>query len=332
MIREALYQKTMEKNRVQCLLCPAYCRLKPGMKGICHSRFNQDGTLVTDNFGETVTIAIDPIEKKPLYHFKPGTEIVSIGPNGCNLSCRHCQNWNISQEKVSTINLNPEQLPEVGAKNNSIGIAYTYTEPFIWFEYLLEAASLLKKAGLDNIVVSNGYINPEPLVELLPFIDAFNIDLKGMRPEFYKRVCKGKLEPVLEVIKLIAKSPAHLELTNLIIPGLNDDEDDFNKLGDFVGSIDESIPVHLSAYHPSYKLKNPPTSEKTMKRAYIILKKYVQNVFVGNMAIDGLGDSYCPSCNQVTVRRQGYQIEITGMNEKGFCSSCQSEIGIRLLN
>ncbi|MEE9443381.1 MAG: AmmeMemoRadiSam system radical SAM enzyme [candidate division Zixibacteria bacterium] len=328
MIREALYQKKLQNNRVQCLLCPALCRLKPGKRGICHSRFNKDGRLVTDNFGETVTIAIDPIEKKPLYHFKPITSIVSIGANGCNLSCRHCQNWQISQEKVPTVYIAPEKLPGIGAQKDSIGIAYTYTEPFIWFEYILDAAPQVKKAGLDNVIVSNGYINSEPLEKLLPYIDAFNIDLKGMKPEFYKRICKGRLEPVLEVIKLIEKSPAHLELTNLIIPGLNDDDDDFQKLGEFVNSVNKTIPVHLSAYHPSYQLNNPPTPEKTMRRAYSILKKYVNNVFVGNMNIEGLADSRCPSCDQVIIRRQGYRIEMTGLDESGVCSLCHMETGI----
>ncbi|MFH1701398.1 MAG: AmmeMemoRadiSam system radical SAM enzyme [Candidatus Zixiibacteriota bacterium] len=328
MIREALYQKKLENSRVQCLLCPAFCRLRPSQRGICHSRFNQDGRLVTDNFGETVTIVIDPIEKKPLYHFKPATNIVSIGANGCNLSCRHCQNWQISQERVSTVYIDPEKLPEIAAQKNSIGIAYTYTEPIIWYEYIMEAAPLIRNAGLNNVMVSNGYINPKPLEKLLPYIDAFNIDLKGIKPEFYKRICKGKLEPVLEVIKIIANSSAHIELTNLIIPGLNDDESDFHKLGEFVNSVDGTIPVHLSAYHPSYNLNNPPTPEKTMRQAYSILKKYVNNVFVGNMALDELGNSRCPSCNQVLIKRQSYRIDITGLDEKGICSSCHAETGI----
>jgi len=277
---------------------------------------------MTDNFGETVTIAIDPVEKKPLYHFYPGTDIVSIGVNGCNMSCKHCQNWEISQEIVHTTYIDPEQLPEVGRRRGSVGVAYTYTEPFIWFEYLLEAAPLVRDAGLVNVIVSNGYINPDPLRELLPFIDAFNIDLKSMRPEFYRRVCKGKLEPVLDVIRMIGQSAAHLEVTNLIIPGLNDDDEDFHKLGEFMASVDKDIPLHLSAYHPSYQLTRPATPKQTMLRACDILDQYVSYLFVGNMHIEGRSDSSCPACGHTLIERSWYTTRIAGIDDDGNCRNC----------
>ena len=322
MIREALYYTRLSGGRVHCRLCPLECRLKPDRRGICRSRFNADGVLNTDNFGETVTIALDPIEKKPLYHFYPAGNIVSIGANGCNLDCRHCQNWHISQEKVTTRFIDPEKLPEIAAQQDSIGIAYTYTEPIIWYEYILEAAPLIKKSGMVNVMVSNGFINLEPLRELLPVIDAFNIDLKGMRPGFYRRVCHGRLEPVLEAIKTIARSSAHLEITNLVIPGLNDDDDDFHKMGQFLASVDPSIPLHLSAYHPSYKADNPPTSRDKLIRAHKIMRGYLSHVFVGNMEIKDCSNSYCSQCGQRLIEWSWYRVRLDGIDSSGSCGKC----------
>ncbi len=330
MIREARYYSTLDNNRVHCHLCPAECKIKPDRRGICRSRFNDAGRLMTENYGETVTVAIDPVEKKPLYHFYPGADIVSIGVNGCNLACRHCQNWEISQEKVPTRYIAPEQLPEIGRQRGSIGVAYTYTEPMIWFEYLLDAAPKVREAGLVNVMVSNGYINPDPLVELLPLIDAFNIDLKGMRPEFYRRICKGKLQPVLDVIRIIGESAAHLEVTNLIIPELNDSDEDLHMLGEFLASVDTRIPIHLSAYHPSYQLDNPPTPKETMIRACGILNQYMAYVFVGNMHIDGGTDTACPGCGHNLIKRSWYHTEITGIGDDGSCGKCGRKLDIIL--
>jgi len=322
MIHEALHFIRLNDNRVECQLCPAFCRLRPGQRGICHSRYNDGGTLLTDNFGETVTIAVDPIEKKPLYHFLPGTDILSIGPNGCNLSCRHCQNWQISQEETRTVYIAPERLPEIALEHGSVGVAYTYTEPMIWYEYILEAAPLVKKAGLVNVMVSNGYINPGPLESLLPLIDAYNIDLKGMKPEFYRRVCKGKLEPVLDVIRILTASRAHLEVTYLVIPGLNDGDEDFHALTDFLADCNPLIPLHFSAYHPSYKLDNPPTPRKTLERAYAMAKKRLSHVFVGNMEIRGCSDTCCPACGQTQVERNWYSVRVSGVTADGNCAKC----------
>ena len=330
MIHEALYFDRIVGQVVRCRLCPAECRLKLLQRGICGSRFNDNGALKTDNFGETVTIALDPMEKKPLYHFYPGTEIVSIGANGCNFSCQHCQNWQISQARVDTVYIDPKDLPRMAAKKGSVGIAYTYTEPMIWYEYILAAAPLIREAGLVNVAVSNGYINPEPLKHLLPLIDAFNIDIKGMRPEFYRRVCKGKLEPVLETIRQVAASSAHLELTNLVIPGLNDSDDDFHRLGEFVVSVDPLIPLHISAYHPSYRMTVPRTTSATLKRAHEILSRYLSHLFVGNIEIEGCSDSFCPQCGGMLIKRFGYKTEIVGLDERAICLTCGAKPGIVL--
>jgi len=330
MIREALFYDRLENQVVRCRLCPVGCRLTPDRRGVCRSRFNDDGRLMTDNFGETVTFAVDPVEKKPLYHFYPGSVIASIGANGCNLSCQNCQNWEISQKAVSTFKIEPEQLPEAAARDGSIGIAYTYTEPTIWYEFLLEAAPLVKAAGLVNVMVTNGYINPDPLDRLLPFIDAFNVDLKAMKPEFYLRVCKGKLEPVLESIRAIADSPAHLELTNLVIPGLNDSDEDFDLLAEFVASVDRNIPVHLSAYHPSYRMRIAPTPGETLLRGHTILRNLLHHVYIGNTDIAGCSDTRCPACGADLITRSGYSVRLKGIDESGRCLACGAAAGITL--
>jgi pyruvate formate lyase activating enzyme len=278
--------------------------------------------LKTDNFGETVTVAIDPIEKKPLYHFHPDNGIVSIGPNSCSLSCRNCQNWQISQEEQTTRYIAPENLSQIASQQDSIGVAYTYTEPIMWYEYILEAAPQVRGEGMVNVMVSNGYINPEPLQQLLPLIDAFNIDLKSMKPEFYRRICKGKLEPILDAIRMISDSPAHLEVTNLVIPGLNDSDDDFRKLGEFLASLNPAIPLHLSAYHASYKMNQPPTPRETLLRAHKIAREYMSYVFVGNMEIKNCSNSYCPGCNNTLIERSHYRVRITGMDDDGLCKKC----------
>ncbi|MCK5127779.1 MAG: AmmeMemoRadiSam system radical SAM enzyme [candidate division Zixibacteria bacterium] len=329
---EARYYKKLENQTVRCQLCPANCKLKPGKLGFCDSRFNKDGILFTDNFGETVTVSLDPIEKKPLYHFLPDTNIVSIGANACNMTCKHCQNWQISQTKVPTTYIAPAALPDVGRQNRSIGVAYTYTEPIIWFEYIMESAPLVKQAGLANVMVTNGYINPEPLEELLPLIDAFNVDLKSIRPEFYSKICGGKLEPVKNTIKRIASSDSHLELTYLVITGLNDSDDDFAQLGEFIASVDKKIPLHISAYHPSYKLDLPATDTITLKNAYEILSSHLSYVFVGNREIKGCSDSRCQSCGKTLIIRSGYQIAVDAVDSRGNCRECgqSSEIIISI--
>ncbi len=328
MIHDALFYERLDDDVVLCRLCPADCRLKPAQRGICGSRYNDQGKLLTDNFGETVTFAVDPIEKKPLYHFHPGSAIASIGPNGCNLSCQNCQNWEISQEKTGTYYIDPGRLPALAARDGSIGIAYTYTEPIIWYEFILEAAPLIREAGLVNVMVTNGYIHPEPLLRLLPLIDAFNIDLKGMRPEFYRRICKGKLEPILEAIRLVAASPAHLELTNLVIPTLNDGDDDFHRLAEFVASVDPGIPVHLSAYMPRYQLDLPATPGNTLQRGHDILRTRLDHVFIGNMEIPGCSHTYCPHCRNVLIERSRYRIRLSGIDAAGRCSGCGAATGI----
>jgi pyruvate formate lyase activating enzyme len=327
MIVKAAYSEKLEANKVRCHLCPAECLLTEGKVGICGCRYNRNGKLVTDNFGELVSAAYDPIEKKPLYHFYPGSVIFSAGPNGCNFSCDNCQNWEISQGKVSTRFVSAEDLVVLAGKHNSIGVAYTYSEPLIWFEYIMQAGKLVKEAGLKNVIVTNGYINPEPLAELLPILDAANIDLKGMKSKFYKTVCKGKLEPVLENIKRFHEAGVWIELTNLVITDLNDSDDDFRKLVDFIAGISPRIPLHFSAYYPAHKMTKPPTSPERLLRAFDIASERLDYVYLGNVRLPDKSDTFCPECGERLVRRDGYYIKVLGL-DGGKCSQCGYDTGI----
>ena len=323
----AAFAEILDDNVVRCHLCPANCRIKPGHAGICRARFNDNGTLLTDNYGELVTIAVDPIEKKPLYHFYPGSQILSTGPNCCNLACRHCQNWTISQTKVSTSFCAPERLVELAIDHRTLGVAFTYTEPMIWFEYIRDVAPGLRRAGQKVVLVSNGYINPEPLAELAPLIDAANIDLKGIRPEFYRRVCKGTIEPILHTIRYLHEQGVHLEITNLVIPGENDSPEDLRGLIDFVASVSSRIPLHFSAYHPDYQMNNPATPVETLRQAQAMASTKLAYTFLGNVRVPGAGDSICPDCGHVLVERHGWKPDLTGL-DNGRCRHCGAQTGI----
>lgn len=327
MIKPAAYAEKLEGGKVVCHLCPAECKLTEGKVGICRCRFNRNGELLVDNYGELVTLAIDPIEKKPLYHFYPTADILSTGPNGCNLGCVYCQNWTISQKKTKTTFLTPEQLVEAAKQHKSIGVAFTYTEPMIWYEYIMDTATLLRKAGLKTVLVSNGYINPEPLEDLVGVMDAINIDLKSMRADFYKKICKGKLEPVLHNIRRVAESEVHLEVTNLIIPTLNDSDQDLNDLVDFVASVSDMIPLHFSAYRPDYKLTIEATPIAAMLKARDVAQKKMKYVYLGNVLLDGCSDTFCPNCNRLLIQRSGYHTSVVGLKE-GRCVACGFETGI----
>jgi pyruvate formate lyase activating enzyme len=290
-------------------------------------RGNEDGILYASEYGNTIAVNIDPIEKKPLYHFKPGTLILSIGPNGCNFGCSFCQNWTISQEKSPTRYISPENLVQLAKSKNSIGVAYTYTEPLIWFEYIYDSARLLRKSGLSVVLVSNGYINEEPARELFPLIDAANIDLKSIRPEFYSRVCKGKLPDVQRTIRLALEMGIHLELTNLLIPKLNDSDEQINELVNWIADLSPKIPLHISRYFPNYRLDNPPTTEERLAFAYETAVKKLRYVYVGNIIGLGGSDTRCHNCGAVLVKRSGYHINIIDMTN-GACAACGTKSDI----
>ncbi len=283
-MKEALYYSKLEGNRVNCILCPKNCIIEDGKTGFCRSRKNIGGKLYSIIYEKTTGIALDPIEKKPLYKFHPGRLILSVGTRGCNFGCIFCQNWHISQNPDADLeDVSCEQIIQEAIKLGSLGVAYTYNEPFIWYEFILECAKAAKANGLENVLVTNGYVNPEPLEEILPYIGAMNIDLKSMDEEFYKKNCKGTLAPVLNTIKR-AKQDCHVELTNLIIPSLNDTKEHFEKLTDWiVENAGADTPLHFSRYFPCYELNLPLTPVETLYKANAIAKKKLKFVYLGNM-------------------------------------------------
>jgi pyruvate formate lyase activating enzyme len=327
MDKEGRYSVIREDGRLKCLLCPVGCILKENQVGICMGRLNRDGKMVATNYGEVVSLTIDPIEKKPLYHFCPGTAILSTGPNGCNLSCKYCQNWNISQERINTRYISPERLASLGAEDGSIGVAYTYTEPLIWFEYLMDTMPLVRDKGGKNVIVTNGYINPQPLKDLLPFIDAMNVDLKSMDQEFYLHVCLGKLKDVQNTIKASYEYGVHIEITNLLIPGLNDTPEKIRELVDWVASISPEIPLHFSRYFPSYKMSNPETPVETMQSAYEIAKEKMDYVYTGNIHLENSSNTFCPQCGELLISRRGYYTDLVNIDGRK-CAKCGREINI----
>ncbi|MBM3252487.1 MAG: AmmeMemoRadiSam system radical SAM enzyme [Candidatus Omnitrophica bacterium] len=282
--KEALFYETLANGKVHCLLCPQSCQISDGKFGFCRVRKNLKGKLCSLIYGEITSIALDPIEKKPLYHYHPGEYILSVGTKGCNLACPFCQNWSISQDDVaSTQSITSQELIKKAQELNSFGIAYTYNEPFIWYEFVLDTARLAKKEGLENVLVTNGFVNLKPLEEILPFIDAMNIDLKSIDDDFYRKICKGRINPVLETIKR-SHSSCHIELTNLIIPTLNDKEDNFRRLVDWIfDNLGPEVPLHFSRYFPCFKIDIPPTPVDTLKKAEQIARKKLKYVYLGNI-------------------------------------------------
>lgn len=322
---QAKYYEKLPDKRVRCLLCPVECGIKPDKFGICKQRKNIDGELIADGYGQLVSLAIDPIEKKPLYHFHPGKPILSTGPNGCNLKCPFCQNWTISQKKVPTEYASPEQLVSLADKKGSIGIAFTYTEPLVWYEYVYDCALLLKEKGLKVVLVSNGYINEEPARELFKYVDAVNIDLKAASLEYYEKVCHGKRDDVLRTIKIACEMNISVEITNLLIPGENDSEDDIKALVDLAADINPLMPLHISRYFPNYKYELPPTEISSLQKAVEIARSKLAFVYPGNYIVNS--DTLCPDCGHLWIKRDGYSVHLPeGTFEK--CPNCGRKVDI----
>jgi pyruvate formate lyase activating enzyme len=319
---EAMFYEKKDKEVVRCVLCPHHCRLKDEQVGLCRVRSNHAGILFTANYGEVSSLALDPIEKKPLFHFYPGTCILSAGSFGCNLACSFCQNHGIAHGNPSTHYLAPEDLVEVARNSRdegSIGLAFTYNEPSIWYEYILATAPRLKEQGLKTVLVTNGYIEKEPLERLLPYIDACNIDIKAFNEQFYPELCQGKLQAVKETVEnVIGKT--HLEITTLLIPGKNDSEREIRELSRWLASLDPNIVLHLSRYHPTYKLDLPPTPEATVIRAQDIAREYLDFVYTGNLPGEE-NNTYCRNCGHLLIQRDAYHVQISGI-EDGLCSFC----------
>lgn len=301
-MREALFYKIQDTNTV-CQLCPKECIIGEGRTGFCRVRENIGGKLYTKNYAACSSYALDPIEKKPLYHFYPGSYILSLGTWGCNFACQFCQNWEIAQDNPRTVELQPRQAVDLALKQGprNIGIAFTYSEPSVWYEYVYDTALLNHQAGLKNVLVTNGFINSGPLAELLPFIDAMNIDIKAFNSEYYHRVCAGRLENVKKTVELAVKA-CHVEITTLVVPGLNDSYAEIAELAEWLASLNDDIPLHLSRYFPNYKMDKPPTPLDTMHMAYDTARKYLNYVYLGNVGGTG-NDTYCPQCGETVICR-----------------------------
>ena len=325
-LKDALFWEK-EKDAVRCQLCPHSCLIKEGKVGICRVRQNVGGTLKAISFGMVSSVHLDPLEKKPLFHFHPGEPVLSFGGLSCNLRCEHCQNFTIAQvgpgNEMSRY-IPPEEVSEMCLHANSNGVAWTYNEPTIWYEYMLEASRLCKENGLFTVSVTNGFIQEAPLRSLKGVIDAMNVDVKGFTEDFYGEVCKGQLAPVLRSCEVAKEIGVHVELTYLIIPGKNDRQEE---IGDFCQWVRDRMgtdtPVHFSRFHPDYQMDHvPPTPRSTMDMA---MKEGMAHgldyVYVGNIATERGENTYCPNCGSLLVRRSGFSAEVLGIKDRA-CSKC----------
>jgi len=329
----ALYWVRKEGKTVQCLNCPHRCILKDGQRGFCKVRENRDGKLYTLSYGNPCSVHI---EKKPLYHFLPGTNAYSIATAGCNLRCKHCQNYQISQvapEETSNYKLPPESLLEdvlhYKRKYNISSIAYTYTEPSIFIEYMIDSAKIAKRKGIKNVYHSNGYLNEKPLLDLIPFLDGANIDLKFFKNDSYRDMSSGSLGPVLDTLKRLKEGGVWLEITYLIIPTINDGKKEIKKMINWVlNNLGSGVPIHFSRFYPTYKLENlPRTPLKIVETAReIALDMGIKHSYVGNVPAEHPGENtYCPACGKLLIKRRGYYI-LENNIKKGVCSGCGEKI------
>jgi pyruvate formate lyase activating enzyme len=317
---EARFYEKLPDKKVQCRLCPHQCVIAAGRTGRCRARVNEDGTLIAATYGALSSIGMDPIEKKPLYHFYPGTTILSIGSLGCTFHCPWCQNWQLIDFQADSRQASPEEVVQTAIRNESLGIAYTYNEPWSFYEFVFDTAALAREKGLKNVLVTNGFFMPEPLEEILPLVDAMNIDLKGITDEFYQSQIHAPIQPVKDTIVRAARD-CHIELTLLLITGLNDSDDDLRAWTDFAASVSPDIPVHFSRYRPMYKCKIPPTPGESLQRAYMIAREKLNHVYLGNVVGMGGENTLCPGCGAVLIARAGYMTSIESLRD-GKCVKC----------
>ncbi|WP_084502915.1 AmmeMemoRadiSam system radical SAM enzyme [Desulfatirhabdium butyrativorans] len=316
---------------VRCLLCAQQCILRPGERGRCRARKNQDGVLISLVYGKPVAIHLDPIEKKPFYHFLPGQSAYSIGTAGCPLSCQFCQNWEISQampEDIPAVYRSAQRITEEATGRKAPIIAFTYNEPTVFFEYLMDIARLAKEGGIRSVLVSCGFMNPAPLKEMCTALDAIKIDLKGFSPDFYRKHCRAELAPVLRSIRTVSRSGVHLEIVNLVIPGLNDDKRMLSALIQWVADeIGPDVPLHFTRFHPDYQMRNvPPTPVATLETAYeMALKAGLHYPYIGNVPAHPGNHTRCPRCHRIVIERNGFFVLSTHL-EGGKCRYCGASV------
>lgn len=335
-MKEAYLYKKLKNKKVKCLNCAHKCLITPGNRGICGVRENKKGKLYSLNYKKAIALNLDPVEKKPLYHFLPGTQTLSLGVEGCQFKCASCQNWRISQgpkqrKKIKGKEISPEEIVNKAKEEDVPSISYTYTDPTVFSEYALDTMKLAKEEKIKNIWVTSGYFSEKLFKKISPLVDAFNVDLKGFTEEFYQKYVGGKLEPVLKNLKRIKEKRIHLEVTTLVIPTLNDSLKQIRKEAEFIKqNLGENTPWHLSRFSSpiSYKLKElDDTPLETLKKAYDIGKEVGLNyVYIGNIVSDKLTNTFCPSCNEELIKR--WQFEVKKKYEDKKCPNCGREIDI----
>lgn len=331
MLKEAMLYRTLEENKVYCYLCNHHCKISDKSFGICGMRENIGGKLFTYAYGEVIAAHVDPIEKKPIFHLLPGSVSFSIATAGCNFKCGFCQNWQISQASKKN-NLPdgtavlPGEIVKLAQANDCQSISYTYTEPTIFFEYSYETAKLAKNEGLFNIFVSNGFMTKEALDAIHPYLDACNVDLKSFSENFYRKICHGRLAPVLDSIGYMKKLGIWIEITTLVIPGENDSDEELGNIAQFISDIDPNIPWHISRFHPDYQFTtHQATSYEVLERAYSIGKQHgLRYIYIGNV-LGKSEDTLCQSCKKVLIQRHGFRV-INNNLKNGRCGFCQAQV------
>ena len=334
-LHSARWWRKLPDGRIHCYLCPRHCHIGEGQHGFCYIRENVDGELVQLGYGRPAALAIDPIEKKPLFHFHPGSEILSLGTAGCNLGCQFCQNFDISKARTvqqAAEHMSPRQIVDLAMEHGVPSIAFTYNEPTIWAEFVIDIAREAHQAGLRTVMVSNGYITREAFFEVYEHIDAANIDLKGFTEDFYSKITLSHLAPVLDVLRWLRRETrVWFELTNLIIPGCNDAVEETRELSQWVlNELGDDVPLHFTAFHPDYKMMDRPrTPDATLHRAReAAMAAGLKYVYEGNIVTRDGGTTLCPNCHRTLVRRSWHRVEEMNL-EGGRCRFCQTEIAGR---
>ena len=323
------YWHALEDGRIQCDICPRECKLKEGQRGLCFVRGRLNDAVVLTTYGRSSGFCVDPIEKKPLNHFLPGTPTLSFGTAGCNLACKFCQNWDISKSReIDTLadGAKPEQVARIAQKLGCSSVAFTYNDPVIFMEYAIDIAQACKAIGLATVAVTAGYISPEPRTEFFRHMDAANVDLKAFSEEFYWNITKSHLKDVLETLKYLkAENGTWFELTNLVIPGENDSEAEFNDMSAWVVEyLGPEVPIHFTAFHPDYRMKDKPnTPPETLNLARrTALKNGVRHAYIGNVSDRGRASTYCYNCNALLIGRDRYTLTYWGLSKTGACQQC----------
>ncbi|MCQ1535320.1 AmmeMemoRadiSam system radical SAM enzyme [Methanosarcina sp. KYL-1] len=334
MIHEAMFYEKLAENKVRCSLCAHRCKIAPGKRGICRVRENCEGSLFSLVYGEVASEAVAHIEKKPLYHYYPGSSAYSVGTIGCNFRCRHCQNWRLSRavpEDVYLATLSPRQLILQAKMAGCQSVSWTYNEPTIWYEYTYDGAKLAKEEGLGTSYVTNGYITPEALKRIAPYLDAFSVDIKGFSEAFYRDVCSAKLAPVLEAARLAKELGIHVEVVNLVIPTHNDSPDELRELSKWVyENLGRDTPLHFNRFHPHYEMKDlPPTPVKTLDDARsIAIEEGMRFVYVGNVPGHPHENTYCPECGSLLIARGFFEVQEYNISPEKTCPKCGEAIPI----